>query len=231
MNKMLEERLGMFCMLVTFGVFIVAQVYGVIHLVMSVEAGPLWALMVLSKLCSLGFLGLIVYLTATRLPPRGTAAGLVPRLAAFAGTFVMMSVALVPQGDIGPVMLSIATFLIVVGTLLSIHCLRQLGRSFSIAPTARKLVTGGVYSVVRHPLYAAELIAIAGVVMSIGNPLAAAIGALWLFLQIARAHYEERVLTETFPEYADYTRRVPMLVPSLRSVTMTARKGRLGQTA
>ena len=71
----------------------------------------------------------------------------------------------------------------------------------------------------RHPLYAAELVAVLGIVVGSGSWYAAGIGAIWIVLQIARARFEERVLLEAFPEYADYSARVPMLVPGLNKVT------------
>jgi protein-S-isoprenylcysteine O-methyltransferase Ste14 len=60
------------------------------------------------------------------------------------------------------------------------------------------------------------------VVLSHGSPLAFAVGALWLALQVRRAQYEESVLRQTFPEYADYARRVPMLIPGLRLAWLEA---------
>jgi protein-S-isoprenylcysteine O-methyltransferase Ste14 len=80
----------------------------------------------------------------------------------------------------------------------------QLGPSFSITPQARALVTKGIYSVVRHPVYVFSLIGVAGLVLYIQRPV-----FLWLLvpvalMQIVRARAEERVLTEKFGD--DYRR-------------------------
>ena len=75
----------------------------------------------------------------------------------------------------------------------------------------------GPYSIVRHPLYAAELIAVTGGVLSVGSVAAFMLGIVWLMLQIMRARFEEEVLTGTFPEYRDYARAVPMMVPGLKA--------------
>ena len=56
---------------------------------------------------------------------------------------------------------------------------------------------------------------ILGFILSHGSPLAYGVGLGWLVLQIRRAQYEESVLRKTFPEYEDYARRVPMLIPGL----------------
>ncbi|NLG50924.1 MAG: isoprenylcysteine carboxyl methyltransferase [Chloroflexi bacterium] len=77
----------------------------------------------------------------------------------------------------------------------------SLGRSFGIAPADRGLVTRGPYRLIRHPMYASELIFDAGFVLA--NP--SWINALALLLiagtQVARILREERVIGG-YPIYA-----------------------------
>lgn len=89
----------------------------------------------------------------------------------------------------------------------------ELRRSFSIFTEARELVTTGIYRYVRHPLYAGEIATVWGIVLSWPSLWAAAIGALFTALQLWRAKREERLLAETFPEYADYRVRAGLLWP------------------
>lgn len=215
MNKMLEDRLGKLAMLMIFGYFCVQQVRSFIISFQARDIIDFWPLALLSQLCGVVFVALILYFTLTRLPPRGTAAGIMPRFVAVAGTFAMMLLIVLPPEAISPVQRVGSTLLIVLGTSLSAWCLFHLGKSFSIMAVSRELKTQGSYSVVRHPLYGAEVLMILGIILSHGSPLAFGVGAVWLLLQIRRAQYEEGVLRETFPEYADYARRVPMMIPEL----------------
>jgi protein-S-isoprenylcysteine O-methyltransferase Ste14 len=76
----------------------------------------------------------------------------------------------------------------------------QLGASFSIRPEARQLVTSGLYSKIRNPIY------VFGTAASFGIMLALQIWpvlVLWLAttpLQIVRSRREERVLKAAFGE-------------------------------
>ena len=213
MNKKLEDNLGKLAMLVVFGYMTGMQTSTVLSVIQHRAGIPLWELSLVSTVFSTIFLVLILYFTITRLPPRHSAAGLEPRLTAVAGTFVMALLIILPPGEIGPELRIASTLLIIVGTILSLYCIRQLGRSFSIMATARELVTEGPYKIIRHPLYGAEVVTILGVCIGHWSPAAAALGLVWLALQIRRAQNEERVLRESFPEYGDYARRVPMLLP------------------
>ena len=83
----------------------------------------------------------------------------------------------------------------------------QLGRSFSVTAKAKRLVTGGLYSKIRNPIYLFGGLGFAGLALAWGNP----IGLLW-FLQVpfqaARAYREQMVLERAFgDEYRSYKAR------------------------
>jgi protein-S-isoprenylcysteine O-methyltransferase Ste14 len=125
----------------------------------------------------------------------------------------MATLAMLPLSDVPDAVKIAALVLGFVGAALSTYVLLYLGRSFSIMAQARKLVTSGPYSVVRHPLYIVEEIAIIGIILAHFSIWAVAIGTVhWLF-QMRRMLNEERVLRAAFPEYDLYAISVPMLVP------------------
>jgi protein-S-isoprenylcysteine O-methyltransferase Ste14 len=159
------------------------------------------------------FVALAAVTTLTRLPPVRKAAGLEPRIAAVLGTFLLTALALLPRQELPPIALGFSSLLIIAGMLTSFVVLRWLGRAFSIMAEARRLVTHGPYRFVRHPLYVCEELAVIGTFIQVISPLAAVIFIMHGVFQVRRMLNEETVLAETFPEYADYARRTPRLIP------------------
>ena len=103
--------------------------------------------------------------------------------------------------------------LIGIGSLGSLLVLTRLGKSFSIMPEARKLVTGGPYAFARHPLYTFEIITIIGTAMQFEAPWSWAIGLVVVTLLWVRSHYEEQVLARAYPEYGEYRARTRRFIP------------------
>jgi len=78
-----------------------------------------------------------------------------------------------------------------------------------------KLVTDGLYSYVRHPLYTCGLVFIWLIPIMSWNLLALIIG-LTAYIIIG-AYFEERKLLNEFGDaYTEYLHRTPMLIPGLR---------------
>ncbi len=84
----------------------------------------------------------------------------------------------------------------------------NLGNSFSIAPEARKLVTHGVYSRIRHPVYLFGALLIAGMALYIPLLYLLLLLVPVIPMQIIRAREENRVLEDAFgEEYREYRRK------------------------
>ncbi len=83
----------------------------------------------------------------------------------------------------------------------------QLGRSFSIKPKATALVTRGIYSKIRNPIYVFSATWVIGLVLALGKPSWLLLVLVLIPVQIARARKEARVLEANFGEaYRDYRR-------------------------
>jgi len=81
----------------------------------------------------------------------------------------------------------------------------QLGNAFSVTAQAHQLVTQGLYSKIRHPIYVFGTLAFLFVVLALQGWSALIIWVVVLLIQVVRLRREERVLAETFgAEYTTY---------------------------
>jgi protein-S-isoprenylcysteine O-methyltransferase Ste14 len=159
---------------------------------------------------------MIACLYVVRLRPVSAFAGAIPCAAAILGGYLMAALLfLSPREDLPLGVRVFACALVILGIAFSIVILMQLGRSFSILPEGRRLVTHGPYAVVRHPLYLAEAVATLGMVLNYLSLWAVLLIAAQLALQLVRIHYEEAVLKEHFPEYEDYAKKTWRLIPGI----------------
>jgi protein-S-isoprenylcysteine O-methyltransferase Ste14 len=83
----------------------------------------------------------------------------------------------------------------------------QLGASFSVKAKARSLVTTGIYSKVRNPIYLFSGLVLVGLslFLSVWGPLV--VSLVLIPLQAYRAHKEERVLAAAFGERYEIYKR------------------------
>lgn len=114
--------------------------------------------------------------------------------------------------------LALAGVLLLAGAGFGIAGAWVLGRNRTIFPRPNpgsRLVTGGVYRWVRHPLYASLMcLAFAWALYWSSWPTALAAMGLTVFLR-AKAAREEVWLREHFPGYADYAGRVRRFFPGV----------------
>jgi protein-S-isoprenylcysteine O-methyltransferase Ste14 len=168
-----------------------------------------------SLLAAAAFDLLLIYLLAVREKPVARSRGVLPRVFGFAGTFLGVGILQLPVASLTLPLQILAALLIGLGSLGSLLVLSKLGKSFSIMPEARRLVTGGAYAWVRHPLYTVEMVTIAGTALQFQAPwswviLLAVVVLLWI-----RSHYEEQVLEQTYPEYGAYRLRTKRFIPGV----------------
>lgn len=81
----------------------------------------------------------------------------------------------------------------------------QLGKSFSVTPQAGGLVTHGVYSKIRNPIYLFSALMLLGILIAVQYRYGFFVLAVLIPVQIVRAHQEAKVLEVKFgDEYHKY---------------------------
>jgi protein-S-isoprenylcysteine O-methyltransferase Ste14 len=168
-----------------------------------------------SEVSTLVFLAVLVVMFTVRRVPQRAAPGLYPRFAAVAGTFLSVGFVRLSPQELSNALYLAALILVIAGTSLAIYAVLVLGRSISIVPEARRLVTSGPYALIRHPLYLGEMVAVAGVALQhLSAWSLLLLGLVWAF-QLQRMKYEELVLSKSFPEYEGYMARTARLLPGV----------------
>ena len=83
-----------------------------------------------------------------------------------------------------------------------------LGRSFSVRAKATALVTTGIYSRIRNPIYVSGVIFLTGIAIMLSKPRWLVLLLIIIPMQIWRARNEARVLEAKFgDEYREYRKR------------------------
>jgi len=91
----------------------------------------------------------------------------------------------------------------------------SLGRSFGVVAANRGVVRGGIYRLVRHPIYLGYVISYLGFVLANSSPRNLAVYVVGLVCIVARTRVEERHLLQD-AAYVEYAGRVRYrLIPRL----------------
>jgi protein-S-isoprenylcysteine O-methyltransferase Ste14 len=94
-----------------------------------------------------------------------------------------------------------------------------LGKSLTAHPMPSKnavLVTDGLYRFVKHPIYSGLILAAFGLTITGGfSPHVLFFIALVLLLNY-KASFEEKLLTSTYPGYAEYSKKTGRFIPRLK---------------
>jgi len=113
----------------------------------------------------------------------------------------------------------ISTPFLIVGPWLAIEGVRETTLKAAETHRTEKIVTRGVYSIVRHPQYLGGLLAHVGISFLLSAWYSLLSTPLMVVLVFLISNKEEEELTREFgKEYEDYKKKVPMLIPKARSV-------------
>ena len=126
----------------------------------------------------------------------------------FAGTLLPL---LVVQSD-GAVIVS-GSMLLLLGFVIHLGAKLSLRRSFGVVAANRGVRTGGLYVLVRHPMYLGYFVTYLGFLLTNPARWNVVVYAIWTACQLYRVRAEERVLSAD-TAYLAFARRVPYrLVP------------------
>ena len=134
---------------------------------------------------------------------------------------LLVALVLLPTGTAWPLpsWLAVAATVLVVGGLgVVVAGGLALGRALTATPVPNgrgELRTGGLYRVVRHPIYTGVLTVVLGLVLRSRSWTVLALGVVTLSFFGAKARWEEARLAETFPGYREYAAVTPRFLPFL----------------
>lgn len=123
-----------------------------------------------------------------------------------------------PYGVASEVIGIIGVGFILLGSALLLYSFLALGNSLTAMPIPKdngQLVTTGMYSRVRHPIYFALLLMGFGVILDSGYWPQVIVYLLLYSLLSLKADWEESMLREKYPQYKAYAEKTPRFFPRL----------------
>ncbi|MBO9574223.1 MAG: isoprenylcysteine carboxylmethyltransferase family protein [Sphingobium sp.] len=134
----------------------------------------------------------------------------------FGRPFKLLGVSLVERGT---ALFAASAAVSVLGLAIALWARSSLGRNWSYEVTLKdqhELVTSGPYATIRHPIYTAVILLVAGIVLL--NPSVSSLAGLALIAWSCwiKLRQEEVLMLQQFPEsYPAYMARTKRLVPGL----------------
>ena len=122
----------------------------------------------------------------------------------------------VPPVTFPPWLRALGVGILVVGGVVGTGGILALGSNLTAFPkpiAGGTLVTGGVYSIVRHPIYTGLILGTLGLGIFRESLLGIGLAVVLFIFFDLKSRREEKWLVEAYPEYAAYRKRVKKLVP------------------
>ncbi len=124
-----------------------------------------------------------------------------------------------PIGTPHPFVRIAGLFLFVTGLAIAVAGRIQLGKSWKDledlhAGSQQEMITHGIYSYIRHPIYAGDILLIVGLELALESWLVLAT-ALIALVVVRQASQEEKLLAAVFPKYSEYCSLTKRFIPFL----------------
>jgi protein-S-isoprenylcysteine O-methyltransferase Ste14 len=114
-------------------------------------------------------------------------------------------------------LVTVAGVLIVVGIVVAAIAALGLGAALTASPVPSadgQLQTTGLYGLVRHPVYMGLILALIGAALRSGNIVTVALVIVTIGFFAVKARWEERRLSERYPDYPTYASTTPRFMPN-----------------
>lgn len=213
----LRSKRGELPAVAVFGFFMVQDFRALFHYAQTMFPLSFLSVVVfLNGLLVTGYFTMLVGIYLSRGAASLTTKSLPVKLIAMAATFMPFTFPLLSApARPGAVILTVSSLILLFGMTLTVVALCTLGRSFSLIPQTRKLVTGGPYRVVRHPVYVGEILGALGLVVWAASIPKTLVFLLLVVCEVYRALQEEKLLSEVFREYPEYASKTARFIPGL----------------
>jgi protein-S-isoprenylcysteine O-methyltransferase Ste14 len=133
---------------------------------------------------------------------------------------LIIVLALFPDNNkVDPRLSIVGTVMLAIGLAVLFAGFMGLGKSLTANPVPNQdgvLVTKGIYSIVRHPIYLGLLAITLGLVISSGVWAQIIVWIALAVLLVYKMRWEEVLLTAKYKGYAEYMTKVPAVIPSLK---------------
>ena len=104
------------------------------------------------------------------------------------------------------------------GAALVLVAVAQMGKTIHVHPAPKaeaSLVTTGIYRWFRHPIYTGMLLAVIGLSLCKPTLRVVIVSAAVIAFLVIKVQFEEKLLLERYPDYAEYRKRSWGLLPLL----------------
>jgi protein-S-isoprenylcysteine O-methyltransferase Ste14 len=113
-------------------------------------------------------------------------------------------------------LLILGIIIFIIGMLIGINGIKEHNKKFNIRPDIQEnsiLITTGIYSYIRHPMYSSVVFGMLGILISFFSIEELIIYIFLVVVMIIKLHYEENLWVCHTEEYIKYQAKTKKLIP------------------